>query len=553
MGGVDLQDCFLHWLVAPVHRRLLGVRHPISGVLGVYLFIPFGLGPSPGINDGCVKEVLRVVRARYPSLQVVDFVDDIRLVEESGDHDALAASMTGMMSVLDQLGVRYHTKEGKRWWPTRVIPWLGFVVDTRENVVRMEEAKVAKGQRLCEEIAGANPGSEVSARDLLASVSFLNFLHWVVPGGFCHLRSGWDAVNGSGVMDLWRAGVRSPSTTVAISETLRNDMVWWWKMLEHRPPKNIQFCSSGGFVWRARLPRLRELALSMSETSVVTIYTDASGAHGWGATLGDRFIQGKWSKSELKEGINWKELWVLNRSLETWCQQVAQKLVLVRMDNTTAVSYANYGAGRVSTLTQLARRIKDREVILGCTVAALHIAGSDNSLADALSRFSIKVRGLDPYPERALRWRYRKEVALRCGNVDADMMASDDGHNAWVPVYRSPSNSALEGPLPWGRLWWFPRYDMVDLVVNRILASIKEKWVGAHLLLVPLIPWKPWMPKLSRFERVIVWGSSIPLFVDSSSGHREWLQAPEDVKWAVFRLSKNAQGGIFPRRTGTSR
>ena len=134
----------------------------------------------------------------------------------------------------------------------------------------------------------------------------------------------------------------------------------------------------------------------MSETSVVTIYTDASGHHGWGATLGDRFIQRKWSKRELKEGINWKELWVLNRALETWCQQVAQKLVLVRMDNAAAASYANYGAGRVSTLTELARRIKDREVVLGRTVVALHIAGSDNSLADALSRFSIKVRGLDP-------------------------------------------------------------------------------------------------------------------------------------------------------------
>ena len=210
------------------------------------------------------------------------------------------------------------------------------------------------------------------------------------------------------------------------------------------------------------------------------------------------------------------------------------------MDNTTAVSYANYGAGRVSTLTQLARRIKGRGVVLGCTVAALHIAGSDNSLAGALSRFPIKVRGLDPYPERAPRRRYRKEVVLRRGTADADVMASDDGRNAWAPVYRSPSNSALEGPLPWGRLWWFPRYDMVDLVANRILASIKENWFGTHLLLVPLIPWKPWMPKLSRFERVIAWGSSIPLFVDSSSGHREWLQSPEDVKWAVFRLSKNA-------------
>ena len=57
MGGVDLQDCFLHWLVAPVRRRLLGARRPTAGVLGAYLFLPFGLGPSPGINGGCVKEV----------------------------------------------------------------------------------------------------------------------------------------------------------------------------------------------------------------------------------------------------------------------------------------------------------------------------------------------------------------------------------------------------------------------------------------------------------------------------------------------------------------
>ena len=256
--------------------------------------------------------------------------------------------------------------------------------------------------------------------------------------------------------------------------------------------------------------------------------------------MGDRFIQGRWSKHELGEGINWKELWVLNRALETWGQHVAQKLVLVRMDNSAAASYANYGAGRVSTLTALARKIKGREVVLGCTVVALHIAGSDNSVADALSRFSIRVRGLDPYPERALRWRFRKEVALRCGEVDADMMASDDGHNAWAPVYRSPSNSALEGPLPWGRLWWFPRYDMVDIVANRILASMKENWFGCHLLLVPLIPWKPWMPKLSRFERVIVWDTAAPLFIDGSSGHWQRLPVAEDVQWAVFRLIKDA-------------
>ena len=57
MRGVDLQDCLLHWMVAPSCRRYLGVRHPLSGVLGAYPFLPLGLGPSPGWNDRCAKAV----------------------------------------------------------------------------------------------------------------------------------------------------------------------------------------------------------------------------------------------------------------------------------------------------------------------------------------------------------------------------------------------------------------------------------------------------------------------------------------------------------------
>ena len=81
---------------------------------------------------------------------------------------------------------------------------------------------------------------------------------------------------------------------------------------------------------------------------------------------------------------------------------------------------------------------------------------------------------------------------------------------------------------------------MVDLVVNRILASLKEDWSGSHILLVPMLPWKPWIPKLSRFERVLTWDAGVPLFVDSSTGRRERLASPEFAQWAVFRLTKDA-------------
>ena len=82
-----------------------------------------------------------------------------------------------------------------------------------------------------------------------------------------------------------------------------------------------------------------------------TVYTDASCLHCRGAVAGDRFIQGKWPKMGMCEGINWKELWVLKSASELRGECLAGKLVSVRMGDSAAVSYANYGAGEVPHLT----------------------------------------------------------------------------------------------------------------------------------------------------------------------------------------------------------
>ena len=59
MAGPSLQDCFLCLFVSPSSRRFLGVRLPLSGRLGVYLFLPFLPGRSPVWNGRCAKEVSR--------------------------------------------------------------------------------------------------------------------------------------------------------------------------------------------------------------------------------------------------------------------------------------------------------------------------------------------------------------------------------------------------------------------------------------------------------------------------------------------------------------
>ena len=94
-----------------------------------------------------------------------------------------------------RLGIRYHTREGKRWWPARTILRLGFTADTKDNVVREEDKKVETGTFLCQDAVGLQPNPLMSARPLLPSVSILNLGRWIVPGGFRHLLHGWDTMN----------------------------------------------------------------------------------------------------------------------------------------------------------------------------------------------------------------------------------------------------------------------------------------------------------------------------------------------------------------------
>ena len=118
----------------------------------------------------------------------------------------------------------------------------------------------------------------------------------------------------------------------------------------------------------------------------------------------------------------------------------------------------------IPQLAMMARGIKDLEATLRRTAVALRITGRGNPAADASSRLSVRARGQDPHPGRELRARLRTDVGGRCGPIDVGML-SGDGPNARGPRYRSPADSAFEGPLAGGQLWRPPRTDPIELVI----------------------------------------------------------------------------------------
>ena len=110
--------------------------------------------------------------------------------------------MSKFKDLLGHIGIRYHSREGAKWWPDRTIPRLGFTVDTRDGVVRFENKKVAKGLSLRHEVVHFD---HVGAC-VLPSVSSLNFVQRIVPDGACQLRRGRNVANESGIVELRRVG-----------------------------------------------------------------------------------------------------------------------------------------------------------------------------------------------------------------------------------------------------------------------------------------------------------------------------------------------------------
>ena len=74
---------------------------------------------------------------------------------------------------------------------------------------------------------------------------------------------------------------------------------------------------------------------------------------------------------------------------------------------TTAVAYSDYGSGNPSELTEVARIIKELDIVIPRALAALHIAGKRNTAADAQPRFKMHVSARDPYPACQLRGKFR--------------------------------------------------------------------------------------------------------------------------------------------------
>ncbi|XP_068994070.1 uncharacterized protein [Neodiprion pinetum] len=256
--------------------------------------------------------------------------------------------------------------------------------------------------------------------------------------------------------------------TMEISDNLIPDLEWW--------TRNIKECVNP----------IRENHFEME------IFSDAS-LTGWGVVCEGNRSHGFWNMEERKEHINYLELKAVFYGLKCFAKDKHSCEILLRVDNTTALSYIN----RMSSIQFPKLSNLSKEIWQWCEIRDLgnfasYISSRDNKDADEESR----VKQNETEWELAS-WAYN-QVDTTFGKFDIDLFASNVNAKCrkFVSWHRDPEACAVDAfTIPWTNLYFyaFPPFAVILRTIKKIIA---EKANG--VLVVPFWPTQSWYPLFQK-------------------------------------------------------
>ncbi len=311
---------------------------------------PFGLSLSPRVFTKVVEGALTPLRE--VGVRILNYLDDWLILAQSreqlGDHRDL------VLRHLSQLGLRVNWEKSKLS-PVQRISFLGVELDSVSMTARLTEERAQAVLNCLSSFRGRNV---VPLKQFQRLLGHMASAAAVTPLGLLHMRPLQHWLHSRVPRWAWRRG----TLRVGISQQCRRSLSPW---------TDLAFLRAG---------------VPLEQVSRHTVVTTDASSTGWGATCNGQAASGLWTGPRLLWHINCLELWAVHLALRQFRPLLLGKHVLVRTDNTAAVSYINrLGGIRSHRMSQL------RHLLLWShtqfkSLRAVHIPGQLNRAADALSR-----------------------------------------------------------------------------------------------------------------------------------------------------------------------
>jgi len=353
MAKIDLQNAFRLIPVRPEDWNLLGIHWKNQFYIDTCL--PFGLRSAPFLFNQLADAIHWSLQHNHGVRHVLHYLDDF-FTAGSPDSTECSDNLQAMLSLCEHINA--PVKTSKIEGPSTRLTFLGIVIDTGNMTAGISQERK---QDLLSSLKSLRKRNKCTKHQLLSLVGKLSFACKVVPAGRIFLRR---------LIDLSCTVTRMHHHLRLCTDACL-DLDWWLAFL---------------LTWNGT-SYIFETNWSASPS--MSLFTDASGTLGWGAYWSGHWIQAHWSPDQVPRDIVWKELFVIASALNTWGHQWPQKKVMVHCDNSAVVDIWKKGTTNCPEAMALVRMLYFCTAQHNIHVLVTHVAGTDNSIADALSRFQV--------------------------------------------------------------------------------------------------------------------------------------------------------------------
>ena len=521
LSKLDFADAFFHWAYKQADCDMLGVKCPDTDEYYRFRFTFFGSKQAPAVQQAWTHTLKTLVNthglkycevgspeADYSKFSMVGgFVDDC--VQRHSNSLTQAQALSQFQSVVrflcEDLGV--EVKRSKDILPCTAVDYTGIMIDTVEQTAYVtEERRLKYRQNTLDFLEKYKPGDQVSRRELASVIGKLQWAAQVIAGGQLKLtRCYWcrDLFCDSLLAQHGTAKQRwGKSVTVTFTPEACEDLKWWVDTLASDVKTKIYLSRhplTSGF-WKGLVREDDALLDRTSETEegIIVFTTDASGFGGGGWWKNERLHKFYTIEEGPKyRSSNWREMDMVKSSLEHWGEQWRGRRVLVRCDNSVTVSSIQKGRVKVKTLHTLFSQLTEVCAKYDINLAARHIPGVANGLADRISRWKPKRDDGD--------WQLDHNLVLKYADLtrsfDVDACADPLGRNAHAVRFWSALDSCLERSWAGLHVWCNPDFDMINEVVDHFKKGFTDDPTHSSVCFcVPVWFSQPFWRKLKGFR-----------------------------------------------------
>ena len=362
----DMKSTFRNMGIKRKHWKylIMKAKSPIDGK--IYYFVdkclPFGASISCTHFQGFSDAVAHIVKFKTKQ-DLVNYLDDFLFAQLL----KLLCNQQ-MQAFLDVCSrINFPVSMEKTFWAATRMIFLGFLIDTVNEMVSLPKEKIEKGLDLIQ-AALDRPSKKLTLKELQKICGFLNFLgRCIIPGRAFTRR-----------LYANTTGVTKPHHHIRISTEMRMDLQMWQKFLLHPSVFCRPFMDFSKY-WSAE---------------EIDMYSDATKNPklGFGGYSGPSWMYGTWDSEFIIDkdpSIEYLELYALTCVIVQWIHRTANRRIILFCDNKSVVYMVNKTTSSCKNCMVLIRIIVLYSLIHNVRIFAKHVTSKNNLLADLLSRQRI--------------------------------------------------------------------------------------------------------------------------------------------------------------------